>query len=543
MNQKALILALTLLLVTFTASGAGLSSTESLFQSVKSGQIKLIEESYQPPQGVYPFWYKWVVGSAHWWVPDGSTQVQSTKCDLQKYQGALLKSPNLAMTMREYLNQCEDEVQVTANFAPLQIYKLFNMKFQQHEHPYMRRVMIELPNGVKVKGLLGLKGDNQPRPLVIVRGGVHSTIDEMPPERFLAMQLFEQSPYHVLMLGNMTGLDFIEHNSKFAYGGFDEGLQNIQIAKLLTHPQQPISKKISQISLAGLSLGGHGVFYAAMLNQLNGSPFNSFVGLCPVVNLKPTMQGLLHPLWKAWVVDFWTLNREKKYFEKYPEIILPKASDVLLRKQSILQILMDNIEKNYQGGLSYSPEIQLPQGEVPQRFWQANDIWTKISSLNERFLILYNKTDPLVNPEENVKKLPDNLWQQAVLLQNGVHCTIPIGYDWEFLRLSLETFLARGFAYSRPTNQFRLSPDGKLQTIDQHLENQVLRKVQLEKVSVDSLQLAFVDGDSRRIELPVSWTDYPFASPQPAYFEMMQRWVQARVQVYSVGENIFLQLR
>ena len=120
---------------------------------------------------------------------------------------------------------------------------------------------------------------------MILRLGVFSNVEEFLPERFLLMQIFEQGLANVLVLENSTGADFIANNQRWTMGGYDEGLQNMQVVRMLRRSSAPLSQLISSVHLMGVSLGGHGVLFASLLNQYNGQPehqaIQSFTTFCP----------------------------------------------------------------------------------------------------------------------------------------------------------------------------------------------------------------------------------------------------------------------
>src|SRR5205085_1851106 len=96
------------------------------------------------------------------------------------------------------------------------------------EHPFLRRVFLKLPNGFKLPGLLALKDTTARRPLIVFRAGIFGNSLDVMGERFLLIQIFEQSGFNVLMLDSLVSPEAIEMNTMYTAGGFDEGLQNYQ---------------------------------------------------------------------------------------------------------------------------------------------------------------------------------------------------------------------------------------------------------------------------------------------------------------------------
>lgn len=58
-----------------------------------------------------------------------------------------------------------------------------------------------------------------------MRLGIFAGIEDFYADRAWAMMLFEQSPFNVLLVENMTNTDFVENNSRFSFGDSDEGIQ------------------------------------------------------------------------------------------------------------------------------------------------------------------------------------------------------------------------------------------------------------------------------------------------------------------------------
>src|SRR5690606_24972327 len=107
------------------------------------------------------------------------------------------------------------------------------------------------------------------------------------------MHLFEESPFHILYLANVTGTEYMKDNHSVALGGMDEGRQIIKLVEMLN--KDPKYKDlIEDIHVVGVSLGSHGVLYSSLYNSFDNSDYKikSAVALCPVVNLEPTIKSV-----------------------------------------------------------------------------------------------------------------------------------------------------------------------------------------------------------------------------------------------------------
>ncbi|MGZ3745817.1 MAG: hypothetical protein ACXWRE_00690, partial [Pseudobdellovibrionaceae bacterium] len=269
--------------------------------------------------GQYPAVIRYLFQDLLSWTPSGEGRPLSSKCATELWSARLQdarvhNSVQLqGALIQKYLKDCGEELATGHDSMLANFTKMMTMKYEPHAHPFLHRVVFGLPGNIKLKGLLGLKGDFKKRPLIVIRLGIFSNVEEFMAERAWLMMLFEQSPFNVLMLENMSGTDFVADNSRFAFGGYDEAIQNILVAQILKDPNEPLSKVVGSLHLFGVSLGGHGVLYASLLNELNspkGDPlYQSFLGMCPVVNIEDNLKSLTTEKPFSFAVDLWSQKR------------------------------------------------------------------------------------------------------------------------------------------------------------------------------------------------------------------------------------------
>lgn len=385
------------------------------------------------------------------WIPTGEPKLMSTACAPEVW-AARLQDPRVQKSaqlqgalVQKYFQDCRAELETGDDGWFVNVRRMMTMKYDPQGHPFLRRVVVNLPGNVKLKGLLGLKGDMKRRPLVIVRLGIFSNVEDFKPERAWLMMLFEQSPFNVLMLENMSSPDFVANNSRFSFGGYDEGIQNIQVARLLTDPVEPLSQLVDSIHLFGISLGGHGVLYSSLLNKYNspkrGPLINSFTALCPVVNLRATMESLTHSGMKSAFVDLWSRQRLQGLDRKIPAL-------ETFESFSYLSKAISEIARTYHGGLSYVNSVKLPPGvEDSIHFWELNDFWRYYKQVEEPVLIYATEQDPAVPYDLNAQQLQnkelkvDSKNIRVVELPQGVHCTLPVPYDWSAITSLFQSYI------------------------------------------------------------------------------------------------------
>lgn len=500
--------------------------------------------------GRYPSWMLWTLTSALGWTPSGQGHSFADKCSPALWSQRL-QDPRISSSVQlqgalvqKYMQQCEQEITTGPESTSLNSLRMMSMKYEPQTHPFLRRVVLDLPGHIKLKGLLGLKGDLKKRPFVILRLGVFSNVEEFLPERAWVMMLFEQSPFNILVVENTSSSDFIADNSHLAFGGYDEGLQNILIAKMLADPQEPLHRLIDSVHIFGMSLGGHGALFASLLSDLNSAPghplIQSVIGMCPVVDLQSAMENVTGKGILGFFADFWSQHRLKQLNKVYPAV--EKASS-----GAFLQTVISEMAQSYQGGLSYTPDIHLPAGlKNDAGFWAVNNYWKYYKQSSVPVLIFATKNDPIVPfasnsqllMEKQIKIESNNI--KVVAFDQGVHCTLPIPYDWKAISSLLQAYVLSH------------SPHFKLQ--EQSLEMAITEEWPLDNLKSavkTSFHVDWPDGKKNYVtlyvkaeneqgqqtqfnfNLPVSQFDYTFLNNEIGDSEraMLGRWLQQNLSV------------
>jgi hypothetical protein len=520
---KFLILPLFFLNILQSTGGFALESSLKMVSPVEfeSPQIQLYEGPGNEKE--YPFWWSFFVGEKNQWAPTGvKKEVKNLLCSYDRIYENLKNaksSQEYSEKLQNVLKNCEEEFKIQPVFFMTNILNMLNMRLDIQNHPQFHRVLIKFSKKhpqqkiQQTRALLALKSGSKKRPLIIIRAGIFSSIEEMYPERFLMMQLFEQSDYHVLVVGNSTGLDSINFNQDFVMGGFEEGLQNIEIARLLKDPKQPLSKKVSQVFLMGLSLGGQGVFQASQM-QKAPALISGFLNLCPVADLKESVAGLEENYLKKTVVNLWSRRRLESLFKKNKEIQRPSSLEIIENETSVFKELDNYLVKQ-------NPE-----------FWKLNELNPTLAH-QSNFLVLYNSEDLLVNPLKNVLKYKSTY--DSVGLKYGNHCTLPISYDWEFIRILLNSFVESTLKIQKNLVWSQSPPQNKVH----------LKKVQFEILDINKerVLLSILSGvDKKEWSLSLSETPYVSSVDSTSYRDMVRRWVHANILIWiDPQKQIFVQ--
>lgn len=281
------------------------------------------------------------------WDPQDTLAPLTPTCSPQDLQKSLTESVTAEAyneVFQKYSAKCEKEF-VQAYRPPfLGLLGLFAMKYSLDNNPFLRRTVIHLPNGQKLKAVLALK-DEKKRPFVIVRMGITGNVEEAYAERFFYYHLFERGFFHLLLVENLTSTDFIHNNQVMDFGGISEAYQNIWLVEKLRSPEEKLSKLIESVHLIGLSLGGQGVLASAWIEpvQKKKNLVQSFLGLCPLVNLQSTFNELFVKSYYKYPLEFWSRSRFAEIEKFRPDLYemnwglagrLLHASETAFKKQA-----------------------------------------------------------------------------------------------------------------------------------------------------------------------------------------------------------------
>ncbi|GEM_PF-1513495 len=511
--------------------------------------------------GRYPEPLNFIFSNILSWTPTGEGRAMTEACDPETWHKRM-HDPRVRVSanlqgglISKYFQDCRNEVETGDNGYLSNIVQMMSMKYQAPFHPFMRRAIINLPGNIKLKGMLALKGDFKRRPLVIIRTGIFSSVEDFKPERAWMMMLFEQSPFNVLILENMSSSDFVANNTRFAFGGYDEGIQNLLIAQLLTQSSEPLSQIIDSIHVFGISLGGHGVLFSSLLNKHNSirQPLiRSFMALCPVVDLSNTMVNLTQSGVKSAVVDLWSQERLKGLYSKIPGLVNFGSFE-------FLSTAIAEIARRYQGGLSYISSVKLPPGmkDGPE-FWKLNDFWGFYQDVQEPVLIIATEQDPAVPYNLNSQRLLNKELKVAsknirvVELPQGHHCTLPISYDWKMLATLFQSYIlshAPSFKMAERVLDMDITEEGGTEFSKDGLKISFKVQPPQKKASFVKLDLTLQNQSKQEKEmalsLPLSEFDFRFFNEELTVSEqeMLVRWLNHNLRMKIVNDGRKITLR
>lgn len=539
MKSRIFLLFLAAMLPIYAHSLADVTPQQEFVLQFMSPQIEWVgkNQAKELSQGRYPFFLSHLLNQTFSWKPSGERHSYTSGCDPDIWASRLMDSrinkvQIQGALIQKYFQDCRDEIQTGSTSEIWNTFKFLTIDLNFHKHPFLNRIQFNLPNGVRLQGLLALKGDLKARPIIVMRMGVYTNVDEANAERFFMMSWFEQGPFNVLFLDNISGALFIDQNKGISFGGYDEALQNIQISRLLKDPQQPLSKIISSVHLSGLSLGGNGALYASLLNEYNSFKghrlINSFMLFCPVTHLKDSLERLTAPNFKNKLVDFWSRRRlagmEARMSTK-PSLFdfLPKA--------------IAHMTNEYRGGLTWDGSVALPPGmQNKNNFWAVNNLVEKYQNVSAPVLSIVTRNDELVPPALNSDRLKFQNFKM-VKMEEGFHCTLPIPYNWDIWPSLMNAYFMSH------------SPNLVMQTI----EIPVPVIVEKNKAKLD-FKVSYPDNkpyvslklsgpfEDKIVNLPLNGFDFRFHNSKisDSEKEMLSRWLNQNLRMKIRGNELVL---
>ncbi len=334
--------------------------------------------------------------------------------------------------------------------------QVLSVKFDLSDNNHFRKVVFNIPSAeqkqIHIRGLLALHDDKKPRPLVILRMGVHGNVDEFLAERFIAKAAFEDFGFNFLALENLTSHGYISQDNPVTFGGVDEGLQTYAVLQEIRNPASHLGKLISDIHLLGISLGAHGVFLTTALDEVNHHDLKSSTVFCPVVNLISTLKFHSQANGYSAFVDLWNRRRLNSIPEKIPELDHTQWWKTFFDfKPRFMPAVISYLDQHQRKPAEKTDQaMKWPLGlqahfDKDQSFSQMNDFWPFYQNKVTPFLIVTTANDILVSEEINSdlilqKKQSGDFSQTHILqLNKGTHCGLPPDFQWNFIVSLLKT--------------------------------------------------------------------------------------------------------
>lgn len=352
------------------------------------------------------------------------------------HAGAIV-SPRGEDLTAAYLRQCEEKISTGPKDLLRNLYRTLFIRFAVDSHPYVKRVILNLPNGYKLPGLIGLKDATHKRPWVILRAGIFGNSIDLQAERFMLLQLFEQGPFNVLFLDSLSSPETIRLNEKLAVGGLDEGLQNYQVARQLLSPQEGLNRLVSDVHMMAISMGGHGLWMAMLLNEVNPPVFKSAVAMCPLVQFKKTFTGLETNPVSFFMMNIYASFRMPLLMKRIPNI----------RRSQFLTDAFKYVHDNFKGPVTDDGKVRFPVDFPKDDFDRGNDLLPWIKDIKHPISIFATRRDDLVPFALNTAVLTDYAQEASAIrlypLTESFHCSLPGAYSWNEMSALLKSQFLR----------------------------------------------------------------------------------------------------
>jgi hypothetical protein len=249
------------------------------------------------------------------------------------------------------------------------------------------------------------------------------------------------------------------------------------------------------------------------------------------------MQGLTQDKPFSYSVDYWSRRRLAGLRNKLPALEHHPNF-------AFLETAVSEVVRTYYGGLSYVSNVRLPEGmQDSGDFWKLNDFWDYYKNVRKPVLILATHHDPIVPFAKNSERILnhelklDHANISVVDFAEGVHCTLPIAYDWNVLSTVFQSyFLSHAEEFALETQELRLEIENEISpelVSKSEIKFDVLpvrsedKFVQLEvhlPKSKDQTEIL-------KMNLPLSQFDFRFLNPELSSSEqwMVRRWAYQNI--------------
>lgn len=514
------------------------------------------------------------------WVPTGGpTFNMSPNCMIRKVVNAYeLKLKESSREAGKYLQnryaECASEWK-KSDQTYWSILRGYRVEYPYLANPNIRSVKFNLPGNRRVDGILALQAGSGARPLVVYQCGLQCDVASASFRKAL-MHLYDEGPFHVLILGSVTSGDFQRTNGLISAGGYDEGRQIFWLAEQIKGGHYSWSPRVNEIHLSGFSLGGHSALFAALYsesNLRNGAPLiqSTFLACAPV-RLRHATENIYgsnlvsQALYRAFL-------RQTELLYPY----LPLLQDIFTDPKDIRKIKKTEAA-NYVAKFSLpgyalftrDPELTLApfQGELVddvESFWRVNDLIQddmvhKLSQMKQSVFFLASKDDPVVLSRDHyvpLMQIAENSNMKNVggtITDFGGHCDFDLTNDWQLASGVLRSFFVSNSPSLQALRKTQIVPfvlaSGKLEALKLR-PNEELHSYewQLKEGSPHAdMEFRFRSDSwwrvSRKVhvELPLAGfgANVPVKVPQEEWRRhQLLRWMNSELQILSQDHSFF----
>lgn len=373
---------------------------------------------------------------------------------LKRHMLTVQKNPKQqARVVQNFYQTCQSSLirNQTRGIASLLEFSVVDYKL--FDNPQIKKIDFLFSPGHRLSGFIGIKDTRTPRPWVIVKCGVFCSASPGSSIKNYMIHFFDQSPFNVIFLGNRTGSDYIQNNQKISIGGFLEAHDFFMVADWLTSPVSPYRKTVSSLHAAGISLGGSAAVFASFLEKkyhklFGRSYFKSVLAICPVINLKDTLDDMYANNLKGQIFSKYTWSEISKSKNSLPEAAPWLQGPKHYKPWEFPSLLADLTTLYFDKELSQHKVLQFFPGlNTREDLWSLSQFSALAEPIETPLLVWASKDDIVVNNNLNTSQLVySDLFSQSenmgiVNLDYGNHCAFNTAYGFDVAGVTLKNFI------------------------------------------------------------------------------------------------------
>jgi predicted alpha/beta-fold hydrolase len=247
-------------------------------------------------------------------------------------------------------------------------------------------------------------------------------------------------------------VDYIKSNERLTLGGYLEAHDYYEIGRWLKE-DSPYKETVDSLHVLGMSLAGSAAAFVEPLAEAYGYTeerrlFQSVMSLCPVINLKPTID------------DMYTNKFKRKLFSKLTWDELQEVRPALHEVDHLLNHkerpdyiefpnLMGTIVSYYASlwGKGQNTHRKTREIQTIEDLWELNQFSNIQEEIKTPLLVWGSKDDSIVSNKINIATLPQsqvyqNSPQLGVLNVNyGDHCAFATSYGYSITSAFMRSFV------------------------------------------------------------------------------------------------------
>lgn len=477
------------------------------------------------------------------WIPTGGGHVEPNECRSLGLHEQLIKSTSLQAQsiLQKFHEQCDLLLASQTQNWLVHLVSMQKIYYDLGAHPSIKLIRMKLSDGTLIRGILALKDLNIKRPLVVIKCGLACDAGNYPFAKIIMMHMFDESPFHVLLLSNSTGSLFSAENDRISMGGVADGLHSIRVAEIIK--KSALSTHISSYHNLGFSLGGHAALYASVYDSYQSSPtFRSTIALCPVVDLETTVmrnyygKGLLNSQFRSMARD--QLLAVLPLMPIVQEIF---STEKQRDKSKVPQVVLEGTLKYYARASAQKnwalPPFVGTKMDTLDAVWSANNFLNFFPRIKNDTLIWASEDDGIVQASANSQPLQQRLTEKPnpfiniLISKYGSHCGLGLSQGWDTFGQILRAHILRNSPEMLKMRRVELISLEKVQFSDGLLQHAKLDE-KVEKIISTDWEVK-PNQNAFRVEIK-TWSTAKSDRHCPNYDNRLTQYTSNCVNTYSI---------